>query len=125
LKRRHDSLDLMPLGESTRKIGTLQHFRWLRGIVACVMVLNLFDAVCTITVVSLGKATEANPLMAGLIDSDPWLFMVIKLLLVSLGSYLLWRLRKRAAAVMGIFAAFMVYYCLALYHLAAMTTRLF
>lgn len=115
----------MPLGERTRKIGTIQHFRWLRGIVACVLVLNLIDAVCTLVVVSLGLATEANPVMAGLIDTDPSLFMVGKLMLVSLGSYLLWRLRKRAAAVVSIFMAFMVYYCIFLFHLSSIAMRLF
>ena len=50
--RRPDSLEAQTIGEHTRKIGTLQHFRWLRGIVAAVLVLNLLDAVFTIIVVS-------------------------------------------------------------------------
>jgi CHASE2 domain-containing sensor protein len=49
----------------------------------------------------------------------------VKLLLVSLGSLLLWRHRKRAGAVVAIFVAFMVYYLIVLYHLQAMDLRLF
>jgi uncharacterized protein DUF5658 len=123
-KRREDSLESAPIGERTQRIGTLQHFRWLRGIVASVLVLNLLDAIFTIVVVVTHRASEANPMMADLVHNDPWLFMIVKLTLVSLGSYLLWRLRKRAFAVLAIFLAFFVYYLVLLYHLSAMDLRL-
>ena len=78
----------------------------------------------TIAEISSGQASEANPLMAGLVHSEPVFFALVKILLVSLGSYLLWRLRQRAFAVCAIFVAFMVYYFLLLYHLSAMNLRL-
>jgi hypothetical protein len=122
-RRRLDSLEGEPIGEFTRKIGTIQHFRWLRGIIAAVLILNLLDALFTILVVVTHRAQEANPMMASLLD-DPWLFMIVKLALVSLGSYLLWRFRKRRFAVIAIFVAFLVYYFILLYHLSALNLHL-
>ena len=52
-------------------------------------------------------------------------FVGVKTLLVSLGTYLLWRFRKRAMAVVAIFVCFLAYYFLLLYHLRAMNLRLF
>jgi hypothetical protein len=123
LIRRDDSLASQPIGDETRKIGTLEHFRWLKGIIAATLILNLLDAIFTIVVVVSNRAREANPLMADLLAS-PGLFMVVKLVLVSLGSYLLWKLRRHPLAVMAIFLAFLVYYCILLYHLNAMDLHL-
>jgi hypothetical protein len=121
--RRDDSLANQPIGDYTRQIGTIEHFRWLKGIIGATLILNLLDAIFTIIVVVSKRAREANPLMADLLES-PWLFMFVKLGLVSLGSYLLWRLRKRKLAVLAIFVAFMVYYFVLLYHLNAMDLHL-
>ena len=41
----------------------------------------------------------------------------MKLSLVALGSLLLWRYRNRPLAVVGIFLAFFVYYCLFVYRI--------
>jgi len=120
---RRDSLvgDIEP---ETRKIGTTAHFCWLHGIVKALLVLNVLDAILTIAVISSGQATEANPLMADLVHSEPLFFVFVKILLVSLGSYLLWQLRQRAWAVCAIFVAFMTYYFVLLYHLSAMDLRI-
>jgi hypothetical protein len=113
------------LGSATQaKIGTYQHFRWLKGIVIATLVLNALDASFTVVWLSLGKATEANPLMATLTDTDLTLFVLVKLLLVGLGSYLLWKHRKRPGAVVAVFVAFLTYYCILLYHLSALDLRL-
>lgn len=112
------------IGTRTQKIGTLQHFRWLRGVVSAVLILNLIDAVLTLLVVSSGWATEANPLLHRLAHETPLYFMIVKLLLVSLGSYLLWLNRKRAFAVFAIFAVFIAYYLVLLHHLRGMNLRL-
>lgn len=112
------------IGAYTRRIGTLQHFRWLRGIVAAVLVLNLLDAILTIIVVTSARATEANPLMAEVLDRHPVLFALVKMSLVSLGSVILWRHRKHAVAVLAIFVAFLAYYGVLLYHLSAWEVRL-
>jgi hypothetical protein len=109
---------------STIKIGEPHHFRWLRIIVVFVIVLNLLDGLLTIFWVISGQAEEANPLMAELIQMHPVVFIAGKLALVMLGTYLLWRLRYRATAVISIFVVFLVYYALLLLHLRAMDLRL-
>jgi hypothetical protein len=100
------------------RIGTPEHFRWLHGIVAVVLVLNLVDAILTLFWVGTGFATEANPLLSELVMRHPVGFAVVKLGLVSLGSLLLWRLRRRPLAVIGIFGGFLAYYLLLLHHLS-------
>lgn len=124
MPRNHRDSLVGDLGLETRKIGTIEHFRWLRGIVKALLVLNVLDAILTIAVISSGQADEANPLMAGLVHREPVFFAFVKILLVSLGSYLLWQLRQRAFAVCAIFVAFLAYYFVLLYHLYAMDLRL-
>ncbi len=99
------------------RIGSPEHFRWLHGIVAVTLVLNLIDAVLTLFWVGAGLADEANPLLADLVENHPLFFALAKLGLVGLGSLLLWWLRDRPLAVIGIFAAFVVYYLILLHHL--------
>ena len=106
------------------EIGTPKQFRWLKGIVATVIVLNLLDGILTMVWVLSERATEANPFMAPLIEAHPVLFIVVKMALVFLGTYLLWRLRKRALAVVAIFVAFLAYYAILLLHLRAMNLQL-
>lgn len=113
-----------PLGTETRRIGTVQQFRFLRRLVGAVLVLNLLDGLLTLVWVTSGLATEANPLLEQLAHEQPVLFMGVKTLLVGLGSYLLWRFRKRPAAVVAIFLVFLAYYLVLLYHLQAMNLRL-
>jgi hypothetical protein len=113
------------LGSMTRRIGTIQHFRWLKGIIAAIIALNLLDAGLTIFVVSTGQAEEANPLMRDLVHERPVLFVMVKMFLVVGGTYLLWRYRKRPFAVFSIFLAFIVYYALLLFHLRSLDLRLF
>lgn len=97
-------------------IGTPEQFRWLHGIVKLILALNLLDATFTLTWVNAGLAREANPLLDHLVLAHPVMFAVVKLTLVGLGSLLLWHHRFRPMAVIGIFAAFVVYYVLLLYH---------
>ena len=99
------------------EVGSAEHFRWLHSIVAAVLVLNLLDAVFTLFWVRAGLATEANPLVADLVNHHAVLFVVVKTCLVGLGSVLLWWRRQRPIAVVGIFAAFITYYGVLLYHL--------
>ncbi len=111
------------------KIGTEKHFRWLKGVVVALLVLNLFDGAFTIYWIFAGLATEANPFMAELINKSPMLFIVGKLSLVFLGSFLLWQRRNHAMSVVALFAVFMIYYFVLIYHLQAfnlgLMTRLF
>ena len=102
------------------QIGKPEHFLWLKGIVGSVFILNVLDGILTLWWYFSGRATEANPAMSNLIKTHPLLFIIVKMTLVALGSYLLWRLRHRALAVIAIFIAFMVYYTVLVYHLQHM-----
>ncbi len=106
------------------RIGTIKQFQWLRGIIASAYVLNALDGVFTIYWVVSGHATEANPAMDTLLRWGPVPFIATKLTLVFLGSVLLWRFRRNAWAVMAIFAVFLVYYAVLLYHLSALNVRI-
>ncbi len=99
------------------RVGTSEQFRWLHGIVKAVLVLNLIDALLTLVWVRSGLAREANPLIDQLVNEHAVVFVLVKLGLVSLGSWLLWHRRKRPAAVVAIVAAFLAYYFVLLYHL--------
>ena len=100
------------------KVGTATQFRWLEGIVKAVIVMNLIDAVMTLWWVRTGFATEANPFLEQIVTEHGILFVTSKIALVFLGTTLLWRFRTRPLAVLGIFAAFMVYYEILLIHLS-------
>jgi hypothetical protein len=84
-----------------------------------VIVLNLLDAMFTIVYLQTGLATEANPLMDGVMSASPVLFMAAKLALVSLGVHLLWRFRNHRSARFGLFATSAAYTMLIGYHLSA------
>lgn len=98
-------------------VGTPTHFGWLNGIVKAVIAMNGIDAVLTLVWVRAGFATEANLFLREIVNNHAVLFVLGKLGLVSLGSALLWRMRKSPLAVVGIFIAFLAYYILLLYHL--------
>ena len=99
-------------------VGTPRQYGWLNAIIKAVLVLNLADAIFTLVWVWAGLATEANALMAGLVERQPVVFVAAKLGLTSLGSILLWRLRRHPIAVVGIFGVFLVYYWVLIYHLS-------
>ena len=100
------------------QVGTETHFRWLNGIVKAVVVMNLIDAVLTLLWVRTGFATEANPLLSQIVEEHAFLFVMGKLVLVFLATAMLWRHRQEPLAVVGIFAAFLVYYAVLVYHLS-------
>ena len=110
-----------PVSQSVRsgrfRVGTQQQFLWLKGLIKAILVLNLLDATFTLVWVRAGLAREANALMRELVNEHAILFVIVKVALVTLGSYLLWRQRHRPAAVVGVFLGFLVYYGLLLYHL--------
>jgi hypothetical protein len=98
-------------------VGTPEQLSWLTGIVIAVLVLNLLDALFTLVWVRAGLAVEANSLMRDLVENNAFLFVATKLVLVSLGSLLLWRQRTHPIAVVAIFGVFLAYYLVLLYHL--------
>ncbi len=101
----------------TSFIGTAQHFRWLRGMVSMILILNLLDAVLTTLWLSSGAATEANPFMSVMLSWGFVPFVAGKISLVSLGCYMLWRRRRHWLSVTGVSLLFVVYYALLLHHL--------
>ena len=100
------------------RIGTPRQFRWLHGIVKTILVLNLVDAVLTLCWVHSGYATEANTLMDELVNEHAVTFVLVKLALVGMGSWVLWNRRRSPVSVVGIFLAFITYYWILLYHLS-------
>mgnify|MGYP003629131779 CR=1 FL=1 len=71
--------------------------------------LGFFDAVATLVWINHEYATEANPLMAALINHNQALFLAIKLT-VTLGcTAILWKIRDRAIAKVGVILALIVY----------------
>jgi len=85
---------------------------------ATILILNLVDAVFTLLYTGAGVAAEGNPLMGRMLAASPTAFMAVKLALVSLGVLMLWRLRARRAAVVGLVATAMAYSTLLVYHLS-------
>ncbi len=113
-----------PITLVPQTIGTPQQFVWLRRIILGVIILNALDAFLTLIWVWHGHAVEANPMMANLVHTNPLLFVIVKMALVALGSFLLWRFRKNKFAVITIFMTFLVYYYILLYHLRAMNIEI-
>lgn len=101
------------------------HDRWLHGVLAVTLFLNLADAVLTMYWLMSGAATEANPLMEQALAWGPIPFVLGKTSLVALGSWILWKRRRRPLAVVCIFIAFLAYYWLLIYHLRALDLQLF
>jgi hypothetical protein len=97
-------------------VGTPEHYRWLHGIVMAVLVLNLLDAIFTLLWVRWGLARESNLMIDKLVDHHALAFFGVKLGLVAMGSWLLWRRREQPSAVVAIFVAFLAYYLVLLYH---------
>ena len=107
------------------ELGTEQHYNWMFGIVASIVIMNLLDATLTVFWLSSGAATEANPLMETLFDIGSVPFVLGKMFLVSAGIHLLWLHRDRALAVIGVFGIFMLYYLTLLYHLQVVSLATF
>ena len=104
------------------RIGTEQQYRWLEGIVKCVLVLNLIDAILTLLWVRAGLAEEANTLIDELVNEHEIAFVVVKLVLVGGGSWLLWKRRESPLAVVAIFSAFVAYYAILAHHVQYAST---
>lgn len=83
-----------------------------------VLVGNLVDGLCTLVLLQLNLAREANPLMAWVYGVSPVSFMVTKLGLVQFGLLLLWMQRHLLAARVGVQVGAAVYAGIVLYHVA-------
>ena len=63
-------------------------------ILMSIAILNMLDGVFTTYWIEDESAVESNPLMAELVNY-PVIFMTVKITIVSLGLFLLWRLRNK------------------------------
>lgn len=84
------------------------------------LVGNLLDGLCTLVLLQLNVAQEANPLMAWVYGMSPLSFMVMKLALVQFGMLLLWMHRHVRAAQVALQVGAGTYAAVVIYHLAYM-----
>jgi hypothetical protein len=90
--------------------------RWPIGVTLAI--LNLCDGVFTLVYLLLGQATEANPLMRLAFAVSPLAFMALKLLLVDLGLFVLWRCRAAPLADVALGLGLGAYGSVVAWHLA-------
>lgn len=75
----------------------------IRYLLCLVFIANLVDAYLTLTWVELGVATEANPIMAFLLDLGQEWFLIGKIVSISAACLILYHLRElRASKVVAI-----------------------
>jgi hypothetical protein len=84
-----------------------------------ILILNVLDAAFTLAWTTGNMANEANPLIVEVLGRSPLLFMAAKLALVSMGVFLLMRLRGRFALA-SIVACSCVYVGIFAYHVSAL-----
>lgn len=97
-----------------RQIGRLGN---LDDVAKMLVVLNLLDAVFTLYWIQAGLAVELNALMRDLVVENALGFVLVKLALVSLGSYWLLLYRGHRFAVAGLTVSLLVYLGVLLHHL--------
>lgn len=83
---------------------------WAGLFLGSTLLFNFLDAILTITVVSLGLAAEANPLMAAALAQGPFVFSVVKFGAGTTSAWILWRHREQKLALVGIALVFLVYF---------------
>ena len=88
------------------------------GVALCLLLfLNVVDGVLTVFWVQHGYATEANVLLADLLNHVAH-FSFVKLALCTLGASILWRLRRSLLARVGTFAVCAAYCAVVVHHLS-------
>ena len=78
-------------------------------ILTVLTLLNIIDALATAFWIEHQLATEANPLMEYWLNISPTLFITIKIVLVTICSCFLWRLRKRKLTYILLIPVVLVY----------------
>ena len=89
----------------------------LRLALNSLLTLNGIDAVFTTWWIHTGLGTEANPLLSEIVF-EPVSFVLAKILLVSLGCYLLWNRATRKLVWVGVGVCVLCYAAVCVYHLA-------
>lgn len=91
------------------------------GVSLCSILLlvgNLLDGLCTLVLLQLNLAHEANPLLAWIYGMSPVSFMVAKLAMVQFGMALLWMHRHVKAAQVALQLGSGAYAAVVIYHVA-------
>src|SRR5262245_44564405 len=101
----------------------IQTAAWVAGVpisgpAVGLLLLNLFDALATLTWVELDVAREANPGMAVALRGSPLLFMLVKMALVQGGTLLLASQATTRVARGALWIACTLYGMIDTYHLA-------
>ena len=96
--------------------------RYHRGLKA-LLIMNGLDAVFTAWWVSAGWATEANPVMARVLDQGLGSFLFVKLAIMMAAAMVLRAQGHRMLARVGVTAAVVVYACVVCFHLHASATQ--
>ena len=94
--------------------------RGLKLALKILLVMNLGDAIFTSVWVINGLAIESNPFMATLLESNPGLFIITKIFLVTLCIFLLWRLRSNKMSKILIIPIFILYAYINFVHIFAL-----
>ena len=92
---------------------------------AGVLILNLVDALFTLTYLQLHLAEEANPLMSFAYEGSPVWFVAAKLGLVQLGLLVLFLNRQTGLARWALSGATVAYSGVVSYHLAFLAQLVF
>ena len=71
------------------------------ALVVAIVILNVLDLALTMHYMSTTGMPEANPLARSLVEISPGLLIVVKLLLVAIGTGILILLARRASAEFG------------------------
>ena len=79
-----------------------------------IILLNSFDGVFTYIMVTAGKVKELNPIMAYLINYNPIVFLLVKLLSVPILIFLLWKYRYKlhwfsTTVMLGMYSVLVMY----------------
>jgi hypothetical protein len=91
----------------------------MRSLVIFVLLANLADAGLTLWWIDQGHATEWNPIMAHVVER-PVIFTATKVVLVSLGLWLLWLRRDHWLAKRGVLVVSLAFCGVMAMHLAGL-----
>lgn len=85
---------------------------------AALLFLNLLDGLFTVTWVELNVAWEANPIMRAALDGSPALFMLAKMVLVQIGTWLLATHSEAKPARLALSGGCILYAAIVVWHLS-------
>ncbi len=92
----------------------------LRQLIILIILMNVIDGIFTIYWVWMQMAEEANPIMKMFLQYSPIVFMAVKVFLVNIGAWILWKYHHRVLSIICIVIAFLCYLAIILYHLQFM-----